>query len=323
MARPRAIAAVCFAFVVLSFLVHCSSSPETLPPPPGTNADGPDARALARAAVIQGSCLDRNENASQVLDRLYRETYATGSLSERIQTADLNCLSTATSGCQSLRDCLGITIDDAPQLDCKSSCAGEVFERCDGRHRIRVDCARHGLSCHPDAGCIAAPAVSCELTVFRASCRDGRPTVCVNGVLQSGPRCTELGLVCMDSGYPGCHGPFGSSGRTTDSALIVPYGGVACTGSDLLAQVNSGTVNVDCGGVGHGFTCQSMPSGSYDWHFCGQGTECNPIYPPPAPLCDGTSLVLCNAGKLERVDCTALGFTGCDATRGACMPNPW
>ncbi|MBI2389588.1 MAG: hypothetical protein HYV09_08330 [Deltaproteobacteria bacterium] len=39
------------------------------------------------------------------------------------------------------------------------------------------------------------------------------------------------------------------------------------------------------------------------------------------PQCDGTTLVVCNAGKRERLDCKSLGFAGCNARFGVCSSS--
>jgi hypothetical protein len=69
---------------------------------------------------------------------------------------------------------------------------------------------------------------------------------------------------------------------------------------------------VDCGLLHPGFSCQSA-GGQF---FCGLGAECAPAgLPPgsgPAAICDGSAVVVCNAGRIERVDCLALGFIGCE-----------
>jgi len=41
--------------------------------------------------------------------------------------------------------------------------------------------------------------------------------------------------------------------------------------------------------------------------------------------CDGATLTFCSAGRLEHVDCLALGFTGCEIDRSnsryGCIPG--
>jgi hypothetical protein len=105
---------------------------------------------------------------------------------------------------------------------------------------------------------------------------------------------------------------------------------IACTGTTFEACVNARRHEFDCSSYGPGFTCQS-----YDGvPFCGLASECRPgnvvdadwelsQQGKPEPSCDGTTLVFCNAGRLERIDCTELGFTGCDIDDGlGCIPSP-
>jgi hypothetical protein len=82
--------------------------------------------------------------------------------------------------------------------------------------------------------------------------------------------------------------------------------------------VNGGLADVDCGKFGTGFSCQS---GSNTF-FCGQANACVPGS-ASKPTCEGTSLVVCNAGRIDKIDCTSLGFTGCNAAAGACVPSIW
>ena len=92
----------------------------------------------------------------------------------------------------------------------------------------------------------------------------------------------------------------------------VPIGGTACDGDDLVACVNGQTATISCAARGPGFTCQTVGQA----FFCGLGAECAPATngaPSEShpPSCDGDVLVFCNAGRLERIDCTSLGFSGC------------
>jgi hypothetical protein len=42
--------------------------------------------------------------------------------------------------------------------------------------------------------------------------------------------------------------------------------------------------------------------------------------------CDGATVVICNAGRVDRVDCRSLGFTGCEVNKVnhtyGCIPGP-
>jgi hypothetical protein len=113
-----------------------------------------------------------------------------------------------------------------------------------------------------------------------------------------------------------------SSGEIGD--VIVD--GVSCSGMKLSACVNGKMADLDCATRGPGFTCQTAGAA----HFCGLAADCVPAddYSSSAtnpPKCDGSAVVFCNAGRLEHVDCTALGFTGCDIDPSAghygCVPG--
>jgi len=64
--------------------------------------------------------------------------------------------------------------------------------------------------------------------------------------------------------------------------------------------------------------------------FCGLASECLPAdlnnYPNiSVATCDGTHLTFCNAGRLDSIDCTELGFAGCQKDAGdryVCGPRP-
>jgi hypothetical protein len=72
---------------------------------------------------------------------------------------------------------------------------------------------------------------------------------------------------------------------------------------------------MDCGALAKGFTCQNGNLGRY----CGLGSECDHYH---KTTCEGDSIVFCNAGRIEKIDCNTLGFTGCDPTYGVCTPSP-
>jgi hypothetical protein len=74
----------------------------------------------------------------------------------------------------------------------------------------------------------------------------------------------------------------------------------------------------DCGILADGFTCQSsMASGDLD---CGLAAECD-MGSTYEATCEGDELVLCNAGRIDRIDCKAVGFDGCDPDVGLCFPS--
>ncbi|MBK9266372.1 MAG: hypothetical protein IPM54_42125 [Polyangiaceae bacterium] len=80
-----------------------------------------------------------------------------------------------------------------------------------------------------------------------------------------------------------------------------------------LGRVNDAEHELDCGLLADGFTCQTVNGTS----FCGLASECYDL----KPACEGDSVVLCNAGRIDKIDCKSLGFTGCNAMWGTCSPS--
>jgi hypothetical protein len=81
-----------------------------------------------------------------------------------------------------------------------------------------------------------------------------------------------------------------------------------------------------------GLVCTTMPVADEPWAICkGTGAACEPFgldttdCNPRSTLlttCEGDQIVICNAGRVDRIDCKALGFDGCDPDVGLCYPSP-
>ena len=101
------------------------------------------------------------------------------------------------------------------------------------------------------------------------------------------------------------------------AALSVNYDqGISCNGAKLLACMNGFEQEVDCATLVSGFTCQTSGMKS----FCGIAGECDPTA-GVAATCEGDNVVVCNGGRIDKVDCKSLGFTGCNAKYGTCSPS--
>ena len=84
--------------------------------------------------------------------------------------------------------------------------------------------------------------------------------------------------------------------------------------------MNGGLHEIDCSEVGAGFSCQTFGTSA----FCGLAAECDPSSGAVSDAtCEGDQLVFCNAGRLDKLDCKSLGFSGCNASWGVCSPSPW
>jgi hypothetical protein len=277
-----------------------------------------DADLVAKAAVALGSCVP-DDRPDGWLNLWLSRVYAPGETNNRFLGA-AKCLATTGGGCIAVRTCLGLTVDQSGP--CDRACSGNVATECDGNTRFVSDCSKLGQQCV--SGRCKPNGAACDATSYVDACVDGVPSVCSNAVVRKGPKCADFGLACGASSptppsTPVCRGA-GAACSATYGPYSIDFGaGLGCDGSKLRACVGNQEATVDCAALGKGFSCQTA-SGAY---FCGLASECNPLAAKGTDTCDGTSVVVCEAGKIQRVDCRSLGFTGCDATRGICTPNGW
>jgi hypothetical protein len=281
-----------------------------------------DPNDAVKAAALLGSCIP-DDRSNRILRRIYERTG--GEIYDVFERSSVACLATKTSGCQGVSECTGVTSDTA--ADCKPGCEGNLATSCDDSLRFKVDCARLGRQCSlrstsntPE--CTVGTPVACDVNAYVASCQDDKPTYCTGVGVRTGPKCGDVGTTCGETSSPktfACKGTAGACNAKSISPGSVTYeDGVSCNGATLRACVNGGLKDVDCASLAPGFTCQS--AGTSFW--CGLGNACAPGS-GTKPSCDGTSLVLCNGGRIDKIDCRSLGFTGCNATAGACVPSVW
>jgi hypothetical protein len=171
---------------------------------------------------------------------------------------------------------------------------------------IRWDCDAIDATC--SAGmCVPRGGAACEDPSGVPTCdEEGRPLHC-DDIVHRGPSCPSFGLECAaEGGYRGaCRGTGAAcTARDVDFAIDY-YAGVACSGDTLTACLDGRVGELDCTRFGRGFGCRQA-AGAF---FCGTASECDPVSFQPA--CEGARRVFCNAGKIERVDCAELGFSGC------------
>ncbi|MGZ6093728.1 MAG: hypothetical protein ACXWUG_16980 [Polyangiales bacterium] len=282
-----------------------------------------DPKSALLAAVFEGSCIP-DDRANRLLADAYYDVDS-DPFDGKLHRGAIACLAAKTNGCQAVQDCLGISVDSAGG-PCTEGCSGTVATACDDPLKFTVDCGRYGLSCN-SRGCLP-PLPACDRTTFVPSCDGGAPTFCNSDGLKHGLKCADYGMECGTQGmgtstFAFCRGtgPVCNSGATTGLS-ISSRNGIACDGAKLRACVNGNEATFDCATIGKGFTCQSGTIGGKSVAFCGLAAECDPTV-SSQPSCEGNDLVVCNAGRIEKVDCTALGFSGCNATAKVCSPSPW
>jgi hypothetical protein len=285
---------------------------------------------LARAAVVVGSCLP-DDGVDRNLADMWHVAWNHAQFFERA-ALQADCLASAKGGCDAVKTCLGWDLKYGTKAGCQA-CAGTVATLCETEAsgqtlRLSTDCAAVGMVCDALAGCSEAPTTACVSTIFTPACDGaGRPESCVNGftsdavLLQS--ECGKLALSCAGGQCVGS-GAVCAGGEAGPEGQLAPFG-LACAGTQLDACVAGHHQTIDCAAQGPGFSCQTFAGDS----FCGLASECVPGNEPGAVganKCeDSKTLVLCNAGRIDRVDCQSLGFTACsvDPAHGAygCIPT--
>jgi len=297
--------------------VTCQAHPAehpTLPDPTEL-----DAALVARAAVITGSCMPDdgvNRNATH-----FWSSHRSAARPWYRFATQLDCLAHADCGCDALEACLSWY--NGPARDtCVPGCQGKVWTQCNDSttpaSELTLDCGKLGLDCDDDAGCIDEPNPDCgSLGLGQVQCTsDGRQETCSAGVLMHTPACDGFGLTCSDGLCTGdgdaCVTDYTQQG---DPEQVV-FQATACDGDTLVACENEHVARIDCTTEGPGFSCQDVGSKS----FCGLASECEPaddgLNGEFEASCSGSVLTFCNAGRIEALDCTTLGFESCEIEPG-------
>lgn len=248
--------------------------------------------------------------------------------------ATVACLASVTNGCVGVAACLGFS----PFVGGETcgTCMGETAASCrpGGSNWSGLDaCDKYAGTC--DAGTCTYP--TNPLCSGSTQCdANGRPVHCGQGDKPEapGPECPSFGLACgVNNGTLACNGlgttcdPPTYSGSTGYFDIDVSSRqGNSCYGDILPGCVNRKRANLDCRCFGAGFSCQSATGpigdgGTIETSFCGAASECNPHHFTRS--CDGSTAVFCNAGKIARIDCNAMGFPGCSIVKPArgCLPD--
>jgi hypothetical protein len=280
----------------------------------GVGAD--DAEQVARAAAVVGACLG-DDGANRSAAHLWY-----GRSNARIWGRlglQAECLATAGGGCDAAATCLGWSLEPTDE-ECAASCTGSVFAYCAEGYRQQVDCGALGLGCDPEAFCVDGQAEACDRDTFVNTCDGTTPRICDDGAVHRGPDCAALGLGCAEGSCIGLGTACTGGSRSYQGDVF--YDGIACDGATLVACVDGHEHRLDCASLAPGFACHGVDGVA----FCGLAAECVPAAPAegsgPDELCEGSTLVFCNAGRVERIDCVALGFQGCDLAGGqGCVPG--
>jgi len=303
----------------------------------GSATGGAPSRAdtFARAAVVLGSCVvgegihDTTLYPRYAIDRSADYLWHAAEIPQMWgRFADqAECLANAGEGCNAVTQCMGYSVHTDPFCSWRG-CSGDRRGGCGGSYYYVpvIDCASLGLGCY-QSDCRSRAVRRCDESIVPSCNEAGEPVTCDLVYVREGPDCAALGLSCIDGA---CRGAGAACPSSPPSEYHVHYKGIACNGNTLLACVGGAEHERNCAEMGPGFSCREVEGAT----FCGLGSECMPanqlgqsyeamlVSSKAMPVaCEGTTVVFCNAGRIERMDCTELGFTGCDTTFGGCIPN--
>jgi hypothetical protein len=274
----------------------CGVARAAAPALPGSR----DPKVLARAAVVVGSCI-ADDGIDRNLDAMWASIVNHARYWDRL-ALQADCLAGSKCGCGAVETCIGFEAKEGAAA-AAPKCSGSTFSLCEeaspGRFAcVNVDCAAVGLTCDPDALCSRPPNTTC-----------GAADCAAVGLTCAADQCVGGGAAC-------------SGGAASPEGDFRPEG-LSCSGAMMDACVGGKRATLDCSKLGPGFACQTV-SGQF---FCGLGSECLPGNAgPTAVKCEGNTVVFCNAGRVDRVDCKSLGFTGCDIDTAhghyGCIPAP-
>jgi len=325
--------------------------PEPSKPPPAilvgdrpADPPGPkDPQAVVNAAIFLQSCVDGMYWNMPRINRAAYEMYYTVIRDPTIGAffARSGCFKDKTNGCAAVAECVGyvheVYRDNQPldTLENETTCIDGI-RRYTGpvgqngtTENVWFNCKAFGLECYTDR--IGDPCSTvrtpCDPAVDTKECDGNRPYLCDDsynlGKFYSfeRPDCTEFGMVCINQYYcappgPSCtvEGPYWHSGQLFSYGV----GTIGCDSPTTLRICMDGhETTVECPSLADGFTC--IPGGLPDTKpKCGFANECDL---DGLTYCEGDSVVLCDAGKIRKVDCKSLGFTGCNKEWGVCSPG--
>ncbi|HET7538278.1 MAG TPA: hypothetical protein VFK05_00350 [Polyangiaceae bacterium] len=282
----------------------CQGEPDLTPTFPAVTTLDPD--LVARAAAVIGSCVPDDGVARNVMHLWFSHLGAPRTYYRTVE--QLACLANANCGCAAVEHCLGVVYRQVPAV-CTTQCQDDVFTGCGDGARVSIDCSRVGLRCDTSFVCVAGPEVACDKSEAPSCSAQGEVTYCDDGSRHETP-CQSLGFKCVAGKCVG-EGASCSESVSSSTDLTNPVG-TSCDGSVLHGCLGGQATSIDCATQGPGFSCQAR-DGKF---FCGLAAECVPSnsYSAsyPATTCDGTTLSFCNAGRLEHLNCTDLGFSGCE-----------
>ena len=300
-------------------LVACdgdsSSDPDGIPRPGAS-----EVADVVRMCLLNNACgyqsllgLPADMCTDRVLDAFAASHYEYSPEHRLRHTRMLECSRTATS-CDAYVSCANFDATCSRTL--AGSCQGTVRDSCStpGGGPPLVDCAPLGMTCD-DSGQTAA----CVLPAGEAECTDPGVSTCDG---DSRVHCRQragggAGLIRETCPAGTTCQVDGTQAECSPTPGACAAEAASCDGDTVVYCMNQGgnglrELRIDCAAADR--TCGS--DARQNVVCVPRATDCEaPSAGQSTARCDGTQLEVCVEGRLERVDCTALG-------RATCMPVP-
>ena len=163
----------------------------------------------------------------------------------------------------------------------------------------QLQCIRDAQNLSDAAQCGDAPSQVCT----ESECAGANASCGLASSTHSSQLCSLLGGECVQGAFAACLVP-ASVGHLPMSR---------CDGDELIASAGGRVVRLSCPEHIPGTTCQEvMVHGEWSEGACRfPDATCDEYTTSGVVMCDGDDAVYCIGGRRERVDCSALGFTGC------------
>lgn len=279
--------------------VACHSSPST-----GSDAAqsvAPTLDEIVAACEIDQACAIGASQANDVNDCLRYWTRG----EPLLRPSWVHCMAAARGSCAMARACVGQQIQSSTTCSPGAkTCNGDQLSECIGTLgnalELLTDCTASDEGPVQNHCLMSGSAAACGIGPCTTETCQGTVGVRCQGPFAQGFDCATDGYTCVMVSRSECGGT-----------------GPACTagppsvdGNSIVGCTYGFEHRVDCGAAVPGGTVQ--PSATGTGLYCGLGTACAPGASPPGGGCNGNNLTVCAFGQVTTIDCTALGYTGCD-----------
>ncbi|MBK6696735.1 MAG: hypothetical protein IPG50_31765 [Myxococcales bacterium] len=157
--------------------------------------------------------------------------------------------------------------------------------------------------------CASAPTCTALAKCAGIDGADSAQRVCDAPLLAS-PSPLDADSKAASEALAQCRGEGPACGWSVRGAFTRDGDAIQCDGDALVSCVGGRLHHTDCSRLVPGSRCRAAGDANRPRFACLRALECDPE-DKSGTVCDGKVAVFCNAGRVVRVDCTAIGFLAC------------